>query len=210
MLIDIKKIKHNTGQIPGLPKNPRVIRDSRYAQLKQSVIDDPEMLKLRELLVFQHKKIFVVIGGNMRLSVLRDLEYTQVECKVIDPDTPVAKLRAYVIKDNIAYGDNDIAALEDDWDLVELQGWGLDIFDDDLDINSLDDSFELPDGEKSPFQEITFILSDAQAETVQSALKTAKVENKKDGFNDKSDNQNSNGNAIYRIVLEWAEQKTSS
>lgn len=37
--IDIKKLELNKGQIEGLPKNPRFIRDDRYKALVKSILD---------------------------------------------------------------------------------------------------------------------------------------------------------------------------
>jgi len=43
------KIWPNTGQIAGIPKNPRFIRDERFAKLVRSIIDHPEMLGLENV-----------------------------------------------------------------------------------------------------------------------------------------------------------------
>ena len=57
------------------------------------------------------------------------------------------------------------------------------------------DSPELPDGDKAPFQEMTFTLHDAQAAEVKRAIEAAKGQG-----GDKSDvNENSNGNALAFI-----------
>ena len=53
---------------------------------------------------------------------------------------------------------------------------------------------ELKEGDGSGFQQMTFTLSDSQAETVKEALTEAKKEKIED-----SDNENSNGNALYKI-----------
>lgn len=53
----------------------------------------------------------------------------------------------------------------------------------------------VPDGDKSPFQQITFTVTDDQAETVNRALSTAKGAGSFDG----TGNENSNGNALARI-----------
>jgi ParB-like chromosome segregation protein Spo0J len=53
----------------------------------------------------------------------------------------------------------------------------------------------LPDGDKSPFQQMTFTLHDTQAEQVKAALAAAKAAG---AFVD-SPNENSNGNALARI-----------
>jgi len=52
----------------------------------------------------------------------------------------------------------------------------------------------LPDGDKEPFQQMTFTLSDEQAEIVKDKLKLAK----QNDFGD-TGNENSNGNALWWI-----------
>jgi hypothetical protein len=54
----------------------------------------------------------------------------------------------------------------------------------------------LPDGDKQPFQQMTFTLHDSQAEVVRRALDAAKDAGDFDG----SPNENSNGNALARIA----------
>ena len=53
--IQIDKLVENHGQISGLPSNPRTISDDKLQKLKQSLIDDPEMLESRPLLVYPYK-----------------------------------------------------------------------------------------------------------------------------------------------------------
>jgi hypothetical protein len=55
---------------------------------------------------------------------------------------------------------------------------------------------DLPSGDREPFQQMTFTLHDTQAEQVKAALDAAK---KAGPFVD-SPNENSNGNALARIV----------
>ena len=62
--------------------------------------------------------------------------------------------------------------------------------------------FELPDGEKAPFQQMTFTLADEQAELIKQNMVIAKKD-----IVETFDNENSNGNALYRMVKEWGEQK---
>lgn len=126
-MIPISQIETNKGQIKGLPKNPRLIRDEHFKKLLQSIKDNPEMLYLRELLVYPHQGKYVVIGGNMRLMAMKDLGYTEAPCKVIPEDTTVEQLKAYTIKDNAAYGEWDYDLLANEWDEVELDDWCIDI-----------------------------------------------------------------------------------
>ena len=67
----------NRGQIPGVPKNPRAISGKKFGLLKRSIEDDPEMLGLREILVYPYGEKYVVIGGNMRYRALRELGRTE-------------------------------------------------------------------------------------------------------------------------------------
>ena len=124
-------LKSNTGQIEGLPKNPRFIRDHRFEKLKRSLREDPEMMQLREVIAYDNKGELVVICGNMRLRALKELGIKDVPVKVLPSDTPIEKLRAYTIKDNISFGDNDWDVLANEWDEVELTEWGLEFPHDD-------------------------------------------------------------------------------
>lgn len=131
--ISISKLEINEGQMYGLPRNPRWIRDARYEALKKSIQDAPEMLDLRELLVYPlsdlegHEDKFIVIGGNMRLRACTELGFDEVPCKVLPLETPVKKLREYVIKDNESFGQNDYDILADEWDSEELQTYGMEL-----------------------------------------------------------------------------------
>lgn len=126
--IPLSQLEPNRGQVEGLPKNPRILRDERFKALKKSIEDDPEMLELRELLVYPTEGgQYVVIGGNMRLRVLQDLKAETAPCKVIPAETPVEKLKAYATKDNVGFGDWDWDALANEWGAEELTAWGLEL-----------------------------------------------------------------------------------
>lgn len=125
--IDIKKIVPNNGQIDGLPKNPRQIRDFRFEKLKKSISDAPEMLSLRELIVFPHDGKFIIIAGNMRYRACQDLKIKELPCKILDENTSVEKLREYAIKDNENFGEYDFDILANEWDAEELTEWGVEL-----------------------------------------------------------------------------------
>ena len=126
-VIPISKLEMNKGQVEGLPKNPRFFRDSRFEAMKKSIEDCPEMLDLRELIVYPYGDKYVVIGGNLRLRACKELGYQDCPCKVLGADTSVVKLREIASKDNISFGENDIDALLNEWDRKELQDWGMEL-----------------------------------------------------------------------------------
>lgn len=207
VMLPISKIENNKGQVEGLPANPRLIKNEQYEALKKSIQDAPEMLTLRELLVYPHDGKYVVIGGNMRLKVLRELGEKQVPCKIIPEDTPVEKLREYTIKDNTTGGMWDWDALANAWDEDLLKGWGLELPPDwGVKPDKYGDDFTLPDGDKSPFQQMTFVLADEQANVIKQAVKDVQyLEEYK--YLETMGNANSNGNALYLIVKQWADAR---
>lgn len=130
-LIPIKKLVNNNGQIEGLPKNPRIIKDNKYLKLKASIEENPEFLGARELLVYAHENNFVILAGNMRFKVAQELNFKEIPCKVIPSSFTIEQLKAIVIKDNVSYGSEDWDALANEWDYEQLQFWGLDVINDD-------------------------------------------------------------------------------
>ena len=124
--LDISLLEVNKGQLYGLPKNPRFIKDDRYLALKKSIEEAPEMLSIREIVVYPLENgHYVVIGGNMRLRACQEIGYKELPCKILPLETPVAKLREYTIKDNIAFGSNDWDVIANEWDTEELTEWGM-------------------------------------------------------------------------------------
>lgn len=125
--IKISQIEVNKGQIEGLPKNPRFVKDDKFKKLVKSIEENPEMLGYRELLVYPHGGKYVVIGGNMRLRACKQLGYKEVPCKVLPQDTTIEQLKAYTIKDNSGFGEWDFDLLANEWDVNDLNDWGVDI-----------------------------------------------------------------------------------
>lgn len=124
--IAISLLDFNRGQLKGLPKNPRFFRDYRYEAMKRSIEESPEMLQLREIIVYPYPEgRYVVVCGNLRFRACKELGYTELPCKVLDVDTDVRKLREYATKDNVNFGENDLDSMTNDWDRGELAGWGV-------------------------------------------------------------------------------------
>ena len=120
--IELSKLHPNTGQLDGLPKNPRYIDHPSFKKLIQSIKDDPEMLEIREIVVYdtEDERGYVIIGGNMRYEALLQLKYDESPCKVIHPGFPMEKIRRIVLKDNSSFGDFDFDALLAEWEIEEI------------------------------------------------------------------------------------------
>ena len=66
--------------------------------------------------------------------------------------------------------------------------------------------FSLPDGDKAPFQQMTFTLADEQATQIKNAIADIK-KTEEYKYSETMGNENSNGNALYLIIMQWAEQR---
>jgi len=126
--IKLNLLERNEGQIEGLPRNPRFIKDKEYEKMVKSLRDDPEMADLKELWVTPHptkKTKFVIVAGNQRSMAMNELEWTEASCKVIPKYTPAAKLRRYALKDNLHFGQDDWDELANEWEEEELADIGM-------------------------------------------------------------------------------------
>jgi uncharacterized ParB-like nuclease family protein len=124
--IPLELIEENTGQIPGVPKNPRKITKAKFESLCESIEASPEMKSLDEIKVYPYKGRYIAISGNHRCRAYKRLGWENALCKVLPEDTPTEKLREYVIKENQHYAENDDKLLKA-WDIKELVKWDVPI-----------------------------------------------------------------------------------
>lgn len=174
VMIPLSKIEPNRGQIVGLPKNPRLIRDEKFEKLKKSISEDIEMTALREILVIENDGKYVIIGGNMRFRAMQDLGIKEAPFKVIPADTDVQKLRAYTIKDNAGFGDWDWDDLANEWSDDPLSDWGVDVWESSEDISlELKNSKPLQSliAEESNEFQMTFVFDKCHKEAIDNYVK---------------------------------------
>jgi hypothetical protein len=183
------------------PNNPRLIKDDKFKKLVQSIKDFPEMLDIRPIVV---NKDMIILGGNMRYRACKEAGIKEIP--VIVTDLSEDKQREFLIKDNTSGGEWDWNVLANEWDVSELTEWGIDIPGFDIDSANLGTDFDLPSGDKSPFQQMTFTLADEQAIQIQNAIQDIKMTDEYK-YAETMGNENSNGNALYLIIMQWAEQK---
>jgi ParB-like chromosome segregation protein Spo0J len=146
----------------------------------------------------------IILGGNMRFKACKEAGLKEVSIIKVS-GLSAEKQREFLIKDNVSGGEWDWQLLQE-WDSLELKSWGLDLIGFDLDSDELGTDFSLPDGDKAPFQQMTFTLADKQAEQIKNAISDIK-ETEEYKYSETMGNENSNGNALYLIIMQWAEQK---
>ena len=197
----LDKIKAN-------PSNPRVIRDDKFNKLVKSIQQFPAMMEKRPIVV---DETMTVLGGNMRLRALQHIygkggDIPDAWVVVAEGWTEEQK-REFVIKDNAAFGEWDWDALSQDFNADDLADWGIDVpLENFANPDDFGDEFSLPDGARSSFCTMTFTLAGEQQTIIENALKDAK---NLDEFKyiETMGNTNSNGNALYLIVQQWADAR---
>tara|TARA_R110000803_G_scaffold57599_5_gene115572 strand:+ start:2555 stop:3085 length:531 start_codon:yes stop_codon:yes gene_type:complete len=127
--IKISKIKTNLN-------NPRLIKDQKFNKLVESIKNFPEMLRLRPIVVDENN---IILGGNMRYKACIEAGLKEVYAIQADDLTEDQK-KEFIIKDNVGFGEWDWDILANQFENVELNNWGLDVWDT-KDID-LDDFFE--------------------------------------------------------------------
>lgn len=116
MKVAISKLKSN-------PNNPRIIKDEKFRKLVKSIQEFPEMLDIRPIVVDAE---MVVLGGNMRLKACREAGLKEVPILIADNLTPEQQ-EEFIIKDNSSFGEWDWDILANEWDVKNLNDWGLDV-----------------------------------------------------------------------------------
>ena len=125
--IHLTRLDFNTGQIPGLPPNPREWTDAEIKRLAKSMKGTPELTEARGCIVVPYEGRYVVLGGNLRLAAAKYLKWPDIMCAVLPEGTKVGKLKEIVLKDNSSFGSWDLSLLRKDWAEFNFGDWGIDV-----------------------------------------------------------------------------------
>lgn len=113
----------NIKQVLPNPDNPRFIKDYKFEKLVKSIREFPQMLDLRPIVVNQD---MIVLGGNMRLKACEEAGLKEVPIIFADNLTPEQE-KEFIIKDNSSFGEWDWDLLANEWDVDQLNDWGMDV-----------------------------------------------------------------------------------
>jgi DNA modification methylase len=134
--VPINEVKSN-------PNNPRIIKDAKFKKLVASIKELPQMLQLRPIVVNED---MVVLGGNMRLKACKEAGLKEIPI-IKATDLSEEQQRAFIIKDNVGFGEWDWDALANEWDAEQLTEWGLDVPNfDGVELDAVEDDFDAPEG----------------------------------------------------------------
>jgi len=137
MIIEKKKI---SDLIPA-PYNPRQSTAKQEKHLKDSL----EKFGLVEPIIF-NKQTGYIVGGHFRVRELKKLGINEIECVIVDLNE--ADEKELNIRLNANTGSWDWDTLANDWEVVDLEAWGLDIpqFDTVEELDASEDDYEVPEG----------------------------------------------------------------
>ena len=148
----------------------------------------------------------VIVIGHCRALAAKKLGMKEVPCVCVDDLTPeqVNALRIVDNKSNESPWDLDI--LPDELAELDFSGFDFDfgLEDDGVDCSpdEFSDEFSLPDGDKPEIGVMTFTLHQEQKSLIEYAISIVK-----DNVFETFGNTNANGNALYEVVRQWAEQR---
>jgi len=131
--VKISEVKAN-------PNNPRLIKDDKFAKLVKSIKDFPEMLDIRPIVV---NSDMVILGGNMRYKACKEAGLKEVPIIIADNLTEEQQ-REFLIKDNTSGGEWDWEMISNEWDVDQLDAWGLDVpsFESDEHLEAEEDDYD--------------------------------------------------------------------
>jgi site-specific DNA-methyltransferase (adenine-specific) len=139
----IQNVPINT--VKANPNNPRIIKDDKFAKLVKSINEFPQMLNLRPIVVNDD---MVVLGGNMRLKACKEAGLKEIPI-IKASELTEQQQKEFIVKDNVGYGEWDWSDLANNWDVDELQDWGLDIpgfVNEEIIAEVEEDDFDVPEG----------------------------------------------------------------
>lgn len=130
--------------------NPRYIKTERFEKLKQSIKEFPKMLELRPIIY--DPDTMNVLGGNMRLRALLELDYQTIPKNWTKPATELTEeeKERFIVVDNIGFGEWDYDILANKWDNEILINWGVEEWSIGIQhINELEEWKDLPEFNKA-------------------------------------------------------------
>ncbi len=109
-----------------LDRNPRTIRDDDFKKLVQSIEANPDYFEARPLILSDRTGELVIIAGNQRYRAAKELKLKEVPTFLIK-DLTEEREKEIIIRDNVSNGQWDFDLLANEWDVEQLEDWGLDI-----------------------------------------------------------------------------------
>ena len=134
MIIELKKIS----ELTPAPYNPRESTEKQESQLKQSL----KKFGVVEPIIY-NKQTGYIVGGHFRVRELQKLGYTEIECVIVDLSEEDEK--ELNIRLNANTGQWDWDELANNFELDDLNDWGLEVPNMKHELEAEEDDFEVND-----------------------------------------------------------------
>lgn len=168
--LPIESVEQNTGQIEGLPSNPRQWTQTDINRLAKSLEETPELFEARPLIVYPHADKYVILGGNLRYEGAKKNGMKDVPAHILDAELDIDKLKEIVLKDNSSFGDWDMDALANEWDDLPLEDWGVEIPKWDEEEKTIKEKEDLSNNIESSFRVEISCASEGEQEMIYSEM----------------------------------------
>lgn len=217
----LSSVRHDTLPLSALAPHPRNYRKHPQAQIARLAASLVRFGQVRSIVVQEGAPgRYLIVAGHGIAEAAKTAGITELHADVIPADWTPEQCEGYLLADNMAGADDDLVALAELLEAQQNAGFDLESVGSSADdlaallenltqaaAGDWEDALgDLPEGDKAPFQQMTFTLTDAQAEQVREALSQAKDD--APGQED-TGNANSNGNALAYIVASWLEGVTA-
>ena len=106
------------------PDNPRSITGQDMERLMQSIKTFPDMMDARPVIIDEN---YMVLGGNMRYEACKRLGWQSIPC-IRMHRWDYERKKEFIVKDNVQSGQWEWDTLANQWDAVDLESWGLDVW----------------------------------------------------------------------------------
>ena len=149
--LKVSAIIANEGQLPWLPANPRQWTQTDIDRTRNSILEDPDFLEDRPLLVvpMPDGKTWLVFAGNLRREGAKSGKVKEVPCVIYYPETEEDHLtiKRRAMKDNGSFGAWDYDTLANEWGDLPLTDWGVPAWNEEaVDESAVDALFEQQEG----------------------------------------------------------------
>lgn len=113
-------------ELKKLPNNPRLIKDDQFKILCQSIESNKDYFEARPILLSNRTGELIIIGGNQRYAAAKHLKLKEVPTYLIE-DLTEERERELIIRDNVSNGNWDMDLLANNFEIPDLENWGLDL-----------------------------------------------------------------------------------
>ena len=186
-------------QLKPYAKNAKLHTDDQVEQIKRSI----EEFGFNDPIAVWHED--EIIEGHGRLLAVMEMPEIETVPIIRLDDLTDEQRRAYMLVHNklTMNTDFDFELLDSELDNIidiDMAEYGFDI--DDISPDDFGDEFSLPDGDKPEICTMTFTLHQEQKSLIEYAMSLVE-----DNVVETFGNTNKNGNALYEVIRQWAEQR---